>query len=86
VDKRFTAQGLKGQETVTNFAWRRLGVPCVQLELHPSLRVVERRTDAALPRPFHGDSERIRRVVLTLVHLVNWLSSEEAEDDYLQDA
>jgi hypothetical protein len=77
VDNKFTAQGLSGQETITNFTWLRLGVPCAQLELHPSLRVVERRGDATLPRPFRGDAERITRVVGALVHLVSLLSSGE---------
>jgi hypothetical protein len=45
-------------------------VPSAQLELHPSLRVVERREDATLPRPFHGDRERIRRMVEALVDIV----------------
>jgi hypothetical protein len=80
VDDTFTAEGLSGQETVTSFAWRVLGVPSAQLELHPSLRVVERREDATLPRPFHGDPDRIRRVVRALVHLVSSLSSQEAAD------
>jgi hypothetical protein len=70
VDETFTAQGLSGQETITNFAWETLGVPSAQLELHPSLRVVERREDATLPRPFHGDRERIRRMVEALVDIV----------------
>jgi hypothetical protein len=77
VDDKFTARGLTGQETITNFAWQRLGAPCAQLELHPSLRVVERREDATLPGPFHGDSERIRRLVGALVRLVGLLSSGE---------
>jgi hypothetical protein len=75
VDHKFTAQGLSGQETITNFAWRRLGVPCAQFELHPSLRVVERREDATLSSPFHGDSARIKRLVQAFVDLVSLLSS-----------
>jgi hypothetical protein len=75
VDNKFTAEGLSGQETITNFAWTRLGVPSAQLELHPCLRVVERREDATLPRPFHGDSERIGRVVLAFIQLVSLLST-----------
>jgi hypothetical protein len=86
VDNRFTAGGLAGQETVTSFAWRGLGVPSAQLELHPSLRVVERREDATLPGPFHGDSERIECVVQALVHLVSSLSSEEAREWRIHDA
>lgn len=69
VDETFTAQGLREQETVTAFASQRLGVPAAQIELHPLLRVVERREDASLPRPYHGDPERIARVVEALVLL-----------------
>jgi hypothetical protein len=77
VDETFTAEGLDGQETVTAFAWETLGVPSAQLELHPGLRVVERRADATLPRPFHGDPGRIRRTVQALVAVVHAISSRE---------
>jgi len=70
VDETFTARGLDGQETVTRFVSQRLDVPAAQIELHPLLRVVERREDATLPRPFHGDPERIERIVEALVLLV----------------
>jgi hypothetical protein len=86
VDGKFTAEGLTGQETATSFAWRVLGVPSAQLELHTSLRVVERREDATPPAPFHGDSGRIRRVVRALVHLVGLLSSEETTEGRVHDA
>lgn len=75
VDNVFTARGLSGQETITRFAWQTLGVPCAQLELHPRLRVVERREDATLPGPFRGDAERIERLVQALIDLVAWLLS-----------
>jgi hypothetical protein len=48
-----------------------------QLELHPSLRVVDRRDGATLSRPFRGDSERIGSVIGALVRLVSLLSSGE---------
>lgn len=80
VDQTFTARGLGGQETVTSFAWRVLGVPSAQLELHPALRVVERREDASLPRPYQGDAGRIRRVVQALVDIVGAVSSEDSRD------
>ena len=70
VDETFTARGLDGQETITSFVSGRLGVPAAQIELHPLLRVVERRPDATLPGPFHGDPERIERVVQALVAVV----------------
>jgi hypothetical protein len=80
VDETFTAGGLSDQETVTAFAWDTLGVPSAQLELHPDLRVVERREDATLPRPFHGDPQRIRRIVQALVDIVGALSSGGTAD------
>ncbi len=80
VDGTFTGQGVSGQETVTSYTWQKLGVPCAQLELHPGLRVVERREDATLPRPFHGDPERMRRTVRALVAIVGALSPREAGD------
>lgn len=75
VDDTFTGRGLEGQETVTYFASQRLGVPAAQVELHPLLRVVERREDATLPRPFQGDPERIERIVEALVLLVKSLTA-----------
>lgn len=74
VDETFTGAGVGGQETITSFTWRELGVPCAQLELHPALRVVERREDATLPRPYRGDAERIRRVVDALCEIVGAVS------------
>jgi hypothetical protein len=70
LDETFTAQGLPEQETITHFVSQRLGVPAAQFELHPLLRVVERRADATLPRPFHGNPERIERIVEALALLV----------------
>jgi hypothetical protein len=75
IDETFTAGGLHGQETITCFVSQRLGVPAAQIELHPLLRVVERREDATLPRPFHGDPERIERIVRTLALLVESLAT-----------
>jgi hypothetical protein len=77
VDDTFTGRGTDRQETVTCFASQRLGLPAAQIELHPLLRVVERREDATLPRPFRGDPERIERMVRTLVHLVRTLAAEQ---------
>ena len=77
VDETFTAEGVGDQETVTAFAWDTLGIPSAQLELHPGIRVVERREDATLPRPFHGDPRRIRRTVQVLVDVVEAISSRE---------
>lgn len=70
VDVTFTGIGVREQETITSFVSQRLGIPAAQLELHPLLRVVERREDASLPGPFHGDPDCISRIVEALVHLV----------------
>jgi hypothetical protein len=80
VDETFTAGRLSKQETITAFSWDILGIPSAQLELHPGLRVVERREDATLPRPFHADPQRIRCTVQALVDIVRAFSSEETTD------
>lgn len=77
VDDAFTGTGLTGQETITCFVSQCLGIPAAQIELHPLLRVVERREDASLPRPFRGDPERIERFVHALVELVELTASAE---------
>lgn len=70
IDQTFTGQGVSEQETITSFVWRTLGVACAQLELHPAVRVVERRQDATLPGPYQGDAGGIRRVLSALVDIV----------------
>jgi hypothetical protein len=77
VDGTFTAQGEDGQETITRFVSQKLGLPAAQLELHPLLRVVERREDATLPRPYYGDPEWIQRLLEALALLVDVLASPE---------
>jgi len=76
VDRTFTARGLGEQETVTRFASQCLGVPAAQIELHPSLRVVERREDASLPKPYRGDVGGIACIVQALVLLVQSVAGE----------
>jgi hypothetical protein len=74
LDRRFTARGKRGQETITRYACQGLGIPAAQFELHPCLRIVERRPDASFERPFRGDPQQIERVVRVLVELVSWLA------------
>lgn len=74
VDKTFTAGRLKGQETITRFVWETLGVPAAQFELHPCLRVVERRDDATEKEPFHGKPELIEAAIQAFVALVQVLA------------
>jgi len=78
VDHRFTAVGLEGQETITRFVWETIGVPAAQFEIHPSLRIVERRPDATEPQPFHGVPEIIKAVIQAFVALVHVLSDPAA--------
>jgi hypothetical protein len=86
VDETFTGTGVEGQETVTAYASHDLGVPAAQFELHPLLRVVERREDASLPRPFHGDPARIERVIEMLVALVAVVGAEQAAEPTVEGA
>ena len=86
VDETFTGSGVEGQETVTAYASHSLGVPAAQFELHPLLRVVERREDASLPRPFHGDPARIERVIEMLVALVAAVGAEQAAGHIVEGA
>jgi len=78
VDRRFTAVGLEGQETITRFVWETLGVPAAQFEIHPSLRIVERRPDATEPQPFRGVPEMIEAVIQAFIDLVHILSDPMA--------
>jgi hypothetical protein len=73
IDEGFTALGSAKQETITRFAWERLRVPAAQLELHPALRIVERRPDATEQKPYRGDPELIGATIETLVSLVDLL-------------
>lgn len=70
VDHTFSAAGQVGQETITRFVSEGLRIPAAQLELHPYLRVVERRADATEPQPFYGEPERIEAAVRALISVV----------------
>ena len=78
VDRRFTAVGLEGQETITRFVWESLGVPAAQFEIHPSLRIVERRSDATETQPFLGVPELIKAAIQAFIDLVQVLSDPMA--------
>jgi len=54
LDRGFTAEGIEGQETITRYVWESLAVPAAQFELHPALRIVERRPEATEPEPYQG--------------------------------
>jgi hypothetical protein len=74
LDRGFTAEGIMGGETITRFVWEDLAVPAAQFELHPSLRIVERRPEATEPEPFQGVPELIEVAINIFVVLVNELS------------
>ncbi|MEA4908345.1 MAG: hypothetical protein GYA17_19120 [Chloroflexi bacterium] len=71
IDNIFTGGGGLRQETVTRFCWQKLNIPAIQLEFHPSLRVLPLPNRAA-----HAlvDPERVRRTVDLLCNLVQRLS------------
>jgi hypothetical protein len=78
LDRMFTAEGIKGQETITRFVSERLAVPAAQFELHPSLRIVERRPEATELKPFRGIPELIETTVNAFAALVHELSSSSS--------
>lgn len=75
LDRVFTAEGIEEQETITRYVWENLAVPAAQFELHPSLRIVERRPEATEPEPFQGVPELIEVTINVFAALVNELST-----------
>ena len=80
VDRTFTANGRHGQETVTRFAWQRLGVAAAQFELHPHLRVVRRLGDASEREPYQAQPAQVARTVAFFLALVTLLAEGYRED------
>jgi hypothetical protein len=78
LDRSFTAEGIKGQETITRFVYERLDVPAAQFELHPSLRIVERRSEATESEPFQGIPELIEVAVNAFTAMVHKLSASSS--------
>ncbi len=74
VDHHFTARGLKGQETITRFTARRLGVPAAQIEINDRLRNVANRPDATRQIRILAGEEDVRRTVAALVAVVSALA------------
>jgi hypothetical protein len=50
-------------------------VPAAQVELHEACRIVKRFKDAHLETPFHGDGERIERVIRACVEVVRTVAA-----------
>jgi hypothetical protein len=75
VDRRFTGGGSERIETVTRFAWKRLGVPAAQFEINGRLRIPRRKPDAsAMNKDFCGNPAGILRVIRAFAALVNSLA------------
>jgi hypothetical protein len=76
VDNQYSGARIKGQETVTRFAWERLGIPAAQVEINAWLRVVNRKADATHPEEFQGDPAGIERTIASLTALVKVLEKD----------
>lgn len=74
VDHAFKGAGGVHHETVTRFAWQKLGVAAAQVELNAHLRIASRKPDASLPGAFSGIPDQIEKTVFALLHLVRTLS------------
>lgn len=75
LDRRFTAEGIDEQETITRYVWDDLAVPAAQFELHPSLRIVERRPEATESEPFQGAPALIEVTINAFATLVKELAA-----------
>jgi hypothetical protein len=80
VDRTFTANGRQGQETITRFAWQRLGVAAAPVELHPHLRVVRRLGEASEREPYQAQPAQIMRTVAFFLALVTQLAEGYREN------
>ena len=74
VDKAFKGAGGAERETITRYASQVLHIPAAQFELFSDLRIVQRRPSASKPLPFHGDPERILRVIAAFTELITVLA------------
>lgn len=71
LDNTFPANGNDHVETITQFAFNKLGVPAAQIELNARLRIVQRLPGATSREPVVGEPEAILRVIDALVVLVD---------------
>lgn len=74
VDQAFPAAGGVKRETITRYAWKKLGVQAAQFEINSDLRIVRRKPDASAQEPFEGDPEQIMKTVRAFIHLVQALT------------
>lgn len=74
VDHAFPAAGSEQVETVTRYVWQELHIPAAQLEINAALRIVVRKADASLPKPYQGDPSYIERTVIAITAVVRALS------------
>jgi hypothetical protein len=74
VDNLYTASRNSHQETVTAYVYRELGIPAMQLELNAHIRILRHLPGCSKPGPFHGDPQRIERLIRALVALAKALA------------
>ena len=75
VDRTFAAAGSDAHETITRYAWQRLGVQAAQFELNAHLRVVNRKPDASSTDLFRGYPDKILKTVHAFLHLMQVLTN-----------
>lgn len=64
VDQNYAGAGKDGEETVTRFVYKQLGVSAAQFELNAYLRIPQRKIDATHKDiPLKGDPEEIIRAI-----------------------
>jgi hypothetical protein len=79
VDEKYTGAGSRRVETVTQFAWKRLGLSAAQFEINAHLRIPQRRPDASSgDKSFQGDPEMIARTIQAFTALVSRLDDRLA--------
>jgi hypothetical protein len=75
IDHLFTGGGSERIETVTRFAWKRLGIPAAQVEINGRLRIPQRKPDSSSwNKSFRGEPEGILRVIRAFTTLVDSLA------------
>jgi hypothetical protein len=75
IDRLFTGGGSERIETVTRFAWKRLGIPAAQVEINGHLRIPHRKADASADnKSFQGDPAGILRMIRVFTTLITSLA------------
>lgn len=75
LDETFPANGSERIETITQFAFNKLGIPAAQIELNAHLRIVQHLPGSNFYESDVGDPEKISHMLDTLIDLVKLLNS-----------